>query len=88
MQPMLTESVDVSTHYMPTAVPGAICILTDMFTVVFGGRCAITPITGEENELQGNGVLCAHCHTVNKWKNRQSFSELGLVATRCCPLSQ
>lgn len=44
-------------------------------------------MTGEETEPQRNGVLCAQCHTVNKWKNRQTFSEPGLVATMLSSLS-
>lgn len=47
----------------------------------------ITPISGEETEPQGNGVLCAQCHTVNKWKNRHSFSAPGLIATMLSSLS-
>lgn len=45
---------------VPTAVPGAICILTKVFVTVLGGTYVIIPLfTDEETESQGKGVLCA-----------------------------
>lgn len=85
MHPAFTESVNVSAHSVPTAVPRAICILINTFIVVFRGRYAITPVADEETESWEWSSLCPL--SLSKWKDRQCFSEPG-PEPQCYALSQ
>lgn len=74
----------MSAPSVPTAVPGAICILINTFIVVFRGGYAVTPVADEETESREWSSLCPL--SLSKLKDRQCFSEPGLIASVLCAL--